>query len=383
MAKKSADSEFGFEEDTAQWNPRNSDTKRSPKDSFIYELFTSKKQVALGMLAAIILGLLAAILMPSQVRTSVKINLAFSVDYLNLADILRKLTLVTPVPVSARATNPNAGGLGSALINSVLDQHIFDQETIEILYAKKPELFANLDYENPEKFYKGRFKIKYNLPVVEGRFPQSNKIPAYYSLDIMTQSRRTGRALMDGYIETLKEQLQKKLLARIKSMIDSKKLILQASFDAEKQTRLEVAKIQIESLQNDISLARLAGFENPAFQLKTIQTTELPLQSAVPRYFFGYKILEEELNILERVTKDDRRLKNYLPLINLENISKTQLKVLGNSNFSIVKHEYKRTVRTARLFVRLLVGAIVTWLVMFFLLALKYGAFWNRKFANL
>ena len=93
---------------------------------------------------------------------------------------------------------------------------------------------------------------------------------------------------------------------------------------------------KIESIQNSIDVAKVGGFSKPIVSTQVPMSSQIPLQIAVPQYFFGYEMLEEEKKQTAINAKNETKIPGYSNLISQKNRLSALSNFLTRENLKLV-----------------------------------------------
>ena len=103
--------------------------------------------------------------------------------------------------------------------------------------------------------------------------------------------------------------LDKNQLEKVEDLYDDKENLLSRSWMA--LERLAISYERREKYKDAIDIAKIAGFEKLIMPQQMPVTAQIPLQNAVPRYFFGYAVLEQEKKQIETNANDETKIPGY------------------------------------------------------------------------
>lgn len=237
-------------------------------------------------------------------------------------------TLFTRVALSADSKNESdVSRPESKIISDAMSQTVYSQKILS--FAMQKSLTTNSKSEtefsdiiNLNKLSPGRGLEKY---FVQG-----------YSVEFSLKNRNELAQLVENYSTEFKNNVNQKVKD---VLIDTLKINLKINdlnFEVSKKIYKIDTKNNIEYTREAVDIARIGAIAKPIMPPQMPITAQIPLENAVPKYFFGYEVLEQEKKQLEDNAKDETRIPGYSAFVAESNRLSAMADFIAKANLSFV-----------------------------------------------
>jgi LPS O-antigen subunit length determinant protein (WzzB/FepE family) len=187
--------------------------------------------------------------------------------------------------------------ISDALSQAVYDQQLFLSVTQKTLLAKNDLPLKIDDVLEISKLSPGRGLEKY---FVQG-----------YSVKISLKNKDDLIKLTNNYSEQFKISVNENVKNVLGDILNTNSKLNDLKFEILSKKHKIDLKNKIEDTGEAIDIAKIGGFAKPIMPQQMPVTAQIPLQDAVPPYFFGYEVLEQEKKQLENNANNETKIDGY------------------------------------------------------------------------
>lgn len=250
----------------------------------------------------IAIGVALALMLPNKYTSKMEVRLSSVSTYGPIINSVSSLN---------RKENAN-DPFGDDLIYNALAKSMYDLDNFKNAYTKAFGEKESADYVN--LFAK---IVKYReLNAQKGN---EKAHIAGFAVDLTLDSAKSARQLTDLYSSEIENSVKNLIVQELNEMIK-----IESSFNA---LDLNVAKskfqmdseIDAQNIQEAISISRIGGIAKPIIPSDIPMSAQIPIEKAVPRYFFGYEILEREKELVELNAGNEKLVPDFTTMKAREN----------------------------------------------------------------
>jgi hypothetical protein len=307
----------------------------------------SRRTLLMSLVIGAVLGGAAAYLLPAKHVAKLEIRRAAVENYGSV------FAAVSSTPSSTPLSGDAAAEIGGSTINAAVADSLVSMDVFAKVYQQATGIVDEPDLG--KRFGK---TISYRELIAPKGLEKS--FAPGFAVDVTLRSRVQAHEFAKLYgaeIEKLaSEKIKEKLVGVIKVQQDLNNL----NIDLARQSFELKSEIDVQKLGDAISVSKVGGIEKPVFSTVIPMSMQIPIESAVPRYFFGSEILEREKQITETNSKDIRMVPDYAELIALESRLKGLSKLLNGSGMRFVEvRAFPSVVERNGLGIRLALAAFI------------------------
>ena len=203
---------------------------------------------------------------------------------------------------------------------------------------------------------------------------------ATFNLTFSTPGQSSHLKYMKGFLRALELKVSQNLIDEIKRSKQLDIAVASANFKAAVSINTKKFNQESYELVEDIKRAKQAGFEGPAFDPKQLIPSDIPLEQYFPRYFSGYRLLAENLKLLEERNKKHTLLPEYLELAQKRNELVVFEESVKARDLDILAYQIlPRSSRVSDLVIRLLISLATSVALVTGLIVLLAGRYLSRN----
>lgn len=305
-----------------------SDTAGLGTPSFTTYLVSKLHWIYAALLLGGVVGLVLANMFPPSYSASARLGFA------NPAEFLPVRYLIGGVG----ATEEQRASDSIKLTRSVLEARLQSPAFFANFAAANPELFPNEDGTLGAAEFQTMYFNSVKIAKDAGDSPTPDDSNTEFVVTFRNADAERTQAVLQRYLDHVVASVNATIPVRLREIMESRVVLAEASFLAAKKSRDANFKTLEDVLLDDISIARRAGFEKPAFNLQASEFGDTPLANVMPRYFFGTEILEEQLKVLRENKLNPNRIPEFLQLEELKDRSEAFLTAIGSRNLNLVSY---------------------------------------------
>jgi LPS O-antigen subunit length determinant protein (WzzB/FepE family) len=254
---------------------------------------------------------------------------------------------------------------GHQIIYSSLSQAIYNAEIFSDVYKQIFPAFSSKNYQDLFR------DIIIYRETTAPRGQENNFIPGF-SVDVKSHDEITARKFAIEYSKKIKETATSLVIVEIRNIIEESRKLNKMNIDIARSKHKLNSGINAKELEDAASIAKVGGITKPQISSDLQLSAQIPLESAVPRYFFGSEILQREKEITQANAQIEEMIPGYADMISTDNrlkslselLSTTKVKFLDVVVFPKLEKRNGPTIRAAlALLISLLFfAAAVLWL---------------------
>ena len=340
------------DQDYIEPGQQNAEMQRSMKESsgaagFAGYLFRKRGLIAILVVSGIVLGAVAATLLPTSFKSTAVVYISPVQSFSPLVQFLN-------------VKEDQQGKYLFQLTENFLSEELASPKVFADFVEKNPAMANELGLEPTANSFAKSAKTAKQLPTR----PNAKDNSVSYNISFETAGDSSNVVFMSGFLKDVEARVAKRIVDETRRITNLHFDLAKANFNAAVKIRAIEYNNAKNSLLEDIERAKQAGFEDLAYDPKLVNPSEIPLNSAFPRYFDGRKLLEKNLKLLETRYQDQTLMEEYLNLersrnrlqVFKESIQDTDLDVFG---YHITPQTGDFVNLAKRLFVMLAVAAFV------------------------
>ena len=215
------------------------------------------------------------------------------------------------------------------IIENAIANSIFDVAVFEKAYEQLDRLKTG---KQPWDSYN---KIVQYRDLTAQRGNEKSFVPGY-SVEVTLPSHDEAKEFASAYGNEIRKSANSYVLDRILSRLKYMTELNRLSLDIEKYKFEINSQLVVSDIENGISTSKISGIAKPIIPTDVTISSQIPLIAAVPRYFFGYEILEQEKKIAEDNARNENRVPNYADLVGQEKRLKSLSEIFIQSDVNFV-----------------------------------------------
>jgi hypothetical protein len=297
MQKTNDDAHFHSSDLSKEHPPLISQTQESTSmmDS-LKALWIERRFIATFILIGLIVGSVAALSLPK------KYSLGFEIKRTSFENYDPVISVILSKD-SLKVEENRGNFIYSSLSQAIYDNSIYGNVLNKIFVRDISRYY----FENRSKVVS--FKSLSPVRGAESSFIAGFSVNATFSSDEDVQK------FVLAYSEEIKKTTDNLIIQdlkyAIKNRIDMNKLNIDV---ARRQFQLD-SEILSQSLKDAISISKIGGIAKPLVPAELPVSAQIPLSSAVPKYFFGYEILQQEKQVADANAKNEFLIPGYAEMI--------------------------------------------------------------------
>jgi len=132
-----------------------------------------------------------------------------------------------------------------------------------------------------------------------------NAEPVRFDVAVSSPDSGKIREFVAAYQAELAAAVRKSIILDVQEIIRARSLLKDIRFRSDRELFVARSNARLEELSNAIALAQVAGIEKPVLPSEISLSSQIPLEAAVPRYFFGWDVLDaERVNVEKGISKE-------------------------------------------------------------------------------
>jgi hypothetical protein len=323
--------------------------------NYLQTLWAGRRFLATAIIAGLIIGSLAGFGLKTSYISRFEIKRTSPENYASIIAAASGQQQSTEITKDA----------GHQIIYNSLSQAIYNAEIFSDVYKR---ILPNFSSNNYEDLF--RDIINYR-EITASRGQEINFIPGF-AVDIKFKDELTTRNFAIEYSKKIKDIATSLIIVEIRNIIEESRKFNKMNIDIARSKHQLNSGVIAKELEDAASIARVGGITKPQISSDLQLSAQIPLESAVPRYFFGSDILQKEKEITQANAKIEEMIPGYADMISTDNrlrslselLSTTKVKFLDVVVFPKLEKRNGLTIRAAlALLISLLFfAAAVLWL---------------------
>jgi hypothetical protein len=323
--------------------------------NYLQTLWAGRRFLATAIIAGLIVGSLAGFGLKTSYISRFEIKRTSPENYVSLIAAASGQQQSTEITKDA----------GNQIIYSSLSQAIYNAEIFSDVYK---QVFPGASSNN----YQDIFRDIINYREIAAPRGQEINFIQGFSVDTKFNDENMARKFAIVYSEKIKKTATSFIISDIRNIIEESRKFNNMNIDIARIKHQLNSGVIAKELEDAASIARVGGITKPQISSDLQLSAQIPLESAVPRYFFGSDILQKEKEITQANAKIEEMIPGYADMISTDNrlrslselLSTTKVKFLDVVVFPKLEKRNGLTIRAAlALLISLLFfAAAVLWL---------------------